>query len=1139
MLQKRKIYINRKGICTVHISKIFLVIFLIAEGYFCTAQENNFKKNITLKASNIKLENILGTIQKQTGYTFSYNPDDLDSVYVKNINWENTTITSALAELKQKVNLAYSFLGTNISITVNINAKAPAKEIKQLRGSIKGRVVDFETNQPLPGASVQLDSTMMVVVTDEKGFYSFKNIKAGRFKLHVSYIGFISPEQNEVVINDNKELIHDIKMQANSELLTSVTVKNDVKRIKSITYSTEAQIINEIKNGNAVISGISNEQIIKSADRNAAEIVKRISGVTVGDDNLIIVRGMNSRYNVTYLNDNLAPSTEVYSRAFAYDLIPTNVIDRILVYKSPSPDLFGDFAGGAIKVFTKNAKPVRHFEVGAQVGYRPQSQFADGYGYKGGKYDWLGVDDGGRQLPEIIGGYLKKEGNNALTQQEYVKAFNPDLQIQKQKVNRPDLQLFTNYFNSFKIGQGRIFNLSSLTYQNETRHVNVRRQVGLLNPGGPVGGLDNSKNSLSTDDQTNGLAKINLLQNFTYKIDRRTTLYFNNFFLNEGNALTSRTYTEPNTFTPELLPEQDYGKRQRIVLSYKRRFLYTGNLDGGFQLGRNANQNLHVGLGYSYSRQTVPDQRVINYFQRNVPVSHRIAQATGSDEALSWTAAGSNAGGQADLFQGMISRIFTRSTESLYSGSADYHAMITKRIGLKAGMYQAYRLRELGRRFFRVNRAGLDLSENDLIENPPASGGTLGMGQYDANRLLFKQQDIYKIWSSEYLNDNRTALQVYDATNPTDSYIASEQTNAAYLMSEWSVLPDLLSLSGGLRVEYDRQKISGAVSQDGAILPVFVNKSKTILLPSVNAIYNLRDSILKLRAGYGRTINRPEFREISPYQDYDFQNAEAIDGNPGLKDATIDNIELRLELYPGQKNQNEAITLGGFYKRIASPIERIKNDSRESIQPFPVINFRNAERATIYGFEIEVRKNLSFIPAALFRNFSIIANGALIKSEAVRQEAEGTDTSLSAKKGPLQGQSPYMINAGLYYENPGWGTKIGLIYNVSGPSIYAVSYGNTVEGNALVFTRPNVLQLPQSLMDVSLTQRIIKRFQARLNIQNILNKPFRLIEDNNYDNHYQKVKAISGGTGTINTGDNLYREYYSQRYFTLNLSYSF
>ena len=181
-----------------------------------------------------------------------------------------------------------------------------------------------------------------------------------------------------------------------------------------------------------------------------------------------------------------------------------------------------------------------------------------------------------------------------------------------------------------------------------------------------------------------------------------------------------------------------------------------------------------------------------------------------------------------------------------------------------------------------------------------------------------------------------------------------------------------------------------------------------------------------------------------------------------------------MEFYPNIE-KGDAITVGVFYKDILNPIERINNSNRYYSQ-FPVITYQNAASATVKGLEVELRKSLDFIPLGLFRNLSFAGNASIIESKATFEPEILTGTITER---PLQGQAPWLLNAGLYYDNAGWGSKMGIIYNYVAESIYAAAKGGTYfadtgDGFGPEY-RGSLFELPRHILDFSCTQRDRKR----------------------------------------------------------------
>ncbi|RBL89301.1 TonB-dependent receptor [Chitinophaga flava] len=1106
------------------------ILLLLVAPVTNTFAQNRLHNKVTITFNKQPLGKALQQLQEQSKSYFAFIPADVQRYNVSASTFTQTPLSEILRALLKNTTLTFKEEGNYIII-------APAKPVADNdagkgEGQVRGRVVDFETSQPLPGATVLISGSKTGTQSNEKGFYELKHLASGKYTLEIRYIGYSPTVLNNVSIQAGKEVVLDVKMEISNKL-NEVVIGAGPRKVKSVTHSTEAQLIDEIHRATGVVSGISSELITKTADRNAAEIVKRISGVTVVDDRFIVVRGMNERYNLTFLNNSLAPSTELYSKAFAYDLLPSSVIDKILVYKSPVADLVADYAGAAVKITTKNAMPLKHFDMGLQLAHREGATFKNSISYNGGKYDVLGFDDGGRKLPSFSPGIF--ESNRQVTnvkESRWLSEMSPALDYGTH-YSLPDMQLFANYYNSWKVGNAKLYDLTAFTYTKETVGYDFHLQKGNTDQpyigqgNGNAGGslLDNNK--IGNGQQSSENAKINILENLTLKLNDRHQLFFRNFFVNDGRRFTSVNTIRPNQPKGIGLNINEYRSRD-IVLSFQQRTLYAGHLGGSHLLGGKKQHTLEWNAGYTYDLQNLPDQRLIHLYDNSLV------------DDTTWRAVQTN-------YLGIISRLYIKNLEQIYNGAVDYTYQVQPGLSFKAGTYNMFKIRQVGRRFFRVNRAGLT---NDQFL--PARQDDLGWyndhGNISPELLRFSQQDLPNVWSSTYFKDDNTGLAIYDATSPVDAYVGSEEYHAGYLMGDWKTAREKLVLNGGLRLEYDRQRLSGAregYNGPTSLQPIYVNRDKTVLLPSVNISY-LPSSSLVFRGSYGRTVNRPDFREMTPYTDFDFQNNENIMGYPRIVTAVIDNYDIRAELYP-KKNKNEVLNVGFFYKHLQNPIERMRRETSASdygsFLNFTNITYINSVSADIYGVEAEIKKSLSFIGGNLFRHFSVVLNGSLLKSSTV---THGFNTvyvvdSIHKKGEPLQGQSPYVVNAGLFYENPSIGTKASLVYNVSGPRIYAKSQ-RTKEDTLWQdsYIRPDLLQLPMHLLDLSVTQRIVKSLQVKFSVQNLLDQSYRIVEDLNYNQRYDAEKPVEKPDGKIlMEGDNIYKRYKPGRYWLLQFTYSF
>ncbi|WP_240935846.1 TonB-dependent receptor domain-containing protein [Hymenobacter sp. HDW8] len=295
-----------------------------------------------------------------------------------------------------------------------------------------------------------------------------------------------------------------------------------------------------------------------------------------------------------------------------------------------------------------------------------------------------------------------------------------------------------------------------------------------------------------------------------------------------------------------------------------------------------------------------------------------------------------------------------------------------------------------------------------------------------------------------------------------------------------------IKLLTGARFERNVQKIQTGLNGQ----PVNQNYTTNFLLPSANLSYNFSETSL-VRTSYGRSLNRPEFRESAPffYYDFDFNvlNYGSLYLSPEspLKVATIDNVDLRYEFYP---SDGELIHVGAFYKNFRNPIENIVVATSNL-----AYSFANAPSAYAYGLELDIKKNLNFLDEAFstnaFTNLTAVFNASLIKSEVKL----GPDVVAWDRKRALQGQSPYVVNTGLYYQTTDNTWQLAALYNVFGPRILFAGSDQY----------PDVVEMPRHTVDLTLTKAISKNWSLNAGIQDVFNQRVNLLQDFNRDKKYE------------------------------------
>lgn len=398
-----------------------------------------------------------------------------------------------------------------------------------------------------------------------------------------------------------------------------------------------------------------------------------------------------------------------------------------------------------------------------------------------------------------------------------------------------------------------------------------------------------------------------------------------------------------------------------------------------------------------------------------------------------------------------------------------------------------------------IYNAGADLSKSFkwLNYNQTIKGGYLFQVKdrlFDSRPFFLntlsnsiKQLSPDKIFAPENFTNMSTGVQFGELNGISFRYLANTILNAGYIQFD-NQFTKALRVVWGLRVE-DFDQLIGSVKQSD---PRHVHSRVTDFLPGINIVIKPTEKA-NIRIGGSQTVVRPEFRELSPFAFYDFELNAQVVGNNSIKRTKVTNADLRYEIYP---RSGELITVGVYFKHFDRPIEYYFNRTGPATNTF---NVANTNTATAFGAEFEFRKKLDFI-SGVFKNFTATGNFSYIYSRV-------KDT-VSLNR-PLQGQSPYLINAGLQYDAEKIGFSSTLLFNQIGRRILFV-------GDKSI---PDIWENPRPLLDIQLAQKILKkRGEIKINISDIFNRRADFYHDLDYNDKYKKgtkdVLAISRNYGT-------------------------
>jgi TonB-dependent receptor len=880
-------------------------------------------------------------------------------------------------------------------------------------GSIKGVVTDSNTGETLVGVSVVIEGSTKGAVADLDGNYELKGLNPGTYKLKFSYISYAPLVLEKVVVVKGETTIANAKMREATVTIKEVTISANKHT------DTEMSVITSIKSSNLIVSGISSQQISKSQDKDAAEVVRRIPGVTLVDDRFIIVRGLTERYNTVWINGAFTPSSESDVRAFSFDILPSSIIDNIIVYKTPSPEIPADFSGAFVQIFTKSNADENKVELSYSGGYNTTTTFKDFSRYKGGATDWLGFDDGTRALPS---GYpstaelrdlndnptdADKERINAIGQ-SFSKIWTPET---IKAMPNQSLSLTTQ--KHFNIGKVKIGNVSMITYSTSFDYNKIKRNNFYSFDADNNRKADTAYTFLDNRDKNK--VKVGVLTNWAFIFGNNQKIEFRNLFNQNGETRTTvRNGTD--FYGGKLIESRE--------LSYQSRTTYTGQLGGDFKYFDDKTK-INWLLGYSYANKNQPDIRRME------------ATKNPDDPAETPYTMGINFNADPKL----MGRLYLRNDENIYDASFNIDQLVKisdYSFNIKAGYYFEQKNRKFSSRNIGFAIANLSQFNWALLNQPVDS--------------IFQNKNI------NYVN----GIKIDESTNLSDSYEANNLLHAGFLSFKLPVFEKIMIYTG-VRFEQNNQHLKGY--QVGTGDTVNVRNDIFDIFPSVNVTYNFNTKSL-IRVAYGKTVNRPEFREISPFAFYNFEDKATYYGNDSLKNCYINNLDFRYEYYP---TDGETFSVGFFYKSFSDPIEaHLKNYGSGSNYLFV-----NTQKATSIGAELEVRKSLQSyeILPKVIRDMSIGLNASFIKSKVETNDPTERDSVRQ-----MQGQSPYILNAALYYNNKEAKLDVALQYNVIGPRIAYVGDNDN----------PHIIEMPRNLLDLTVSKGLGKYVVVKAGIKNLL-----------------------------------------------------
>ncbi|MEE4215788.1 MAG: TonB-dependent receptor, partial [Bacteroidales bacterium] len=881
----------------------------------------------------------------------------------------------------------------------------------QKAGIIRGSVSDVSNGEAMIMVTVAIEEKSTGTFSDLDGKFNLE-MPPGTYRLKLSFVGYEPLTINNVIVKEGEvTLLDNLALSPSTVNLDEVTVTARMSR------NTENALMTLKMQSASVMDGISAVNFRKMGDSDAASSMKRVTGVSVEGGKYVYVRGLGDRYTKTILNGVDIPGLDPDRNTMQLDIFPTSIIDNIMVYKSFSADMPADFTGGVVDISTKDFPENKTGNIFLGTAYNPDYHFKNNYlTYPGGKTDFLGFDDGSRDIPavenipffvNVLSDPYEEAGPRF---REILESFNPNMAAMKQRS-------FTDYNFGATIGNQRVLKKVTIGYDfgfsyKSSTEFYENAEYGRYGLSSDPDITDMEVREFQIGNYGSSSVMLSGITGFaikTLKSKYRVNLIHMQNGVSKAGVFDYEGSDQGSNFTA-----------YQHNLEYNQRSLTNILLDGKHTF---AGSNLDVVWKISPTLSTIsdPDARFVRYLNENNNFS--INTEVGFPERI-WR----------NLSEKSLSGVLHITKGFQFMG---------EKARLKFGGAYTYKERD-----FVVNKFALN------IRNVPLTG--------DPDEL-FRPENLWPLNGTEITRG--TTYEAHFVPDNPNKFNSSVNNIAAYVSTEFSPFNNFRAIIG-LRAEKFTQYYTGQDQLGVNVLDNDMVIDDLDFFPSVNLVYTLTER-QNIRFAYARTTARPSFKEMSYAEIADpisgrtfiggmFRDVDEVSGihywSGDLRSSYIHNYDVRWELYHGV---GEMISLSGFYKKFIDPIEIVQYATQTgTFQP------RNVGNGRVFGVEFEIRHKLGSLADAL-ENFSVQSNVSVTKSSIELSMTEYLSKIENARTGQtiendrvMAGQAPYIINAGASYnggEKGFWnGFEAGLYYNVQGITLQYVGIAD----------RPDIYMLP-------------------------------------------------------------------------------
>ncbi|MCD4751193.1 MAG: outer membrane beta-barrel protein [Thermoanaerobaculales bacterium] len=861
-------------------------------------------------------------------------------------------------------------------------------------GVVSGVVIDGFTGQPVRGATITFEDTDVALSTDMAGAFR-SDIQAGAFSVLISHKGYESQKVLEVVVLDGEVADFAVVLlpNAGSAGITAeggtggdAAFSGEITIVADVATSTEAALLAERKSAAGITDLIGKEEISKATGSNAAGVLQRVTGISLQDDKYVYVRGLGERYSSTSLNGSRLPTTEFDKKVVPLDLFPSKLLDKVEVSKTFTPDMHGDFVAGLVELSTLDFPEGSSFDL--SIGAASDSNTTgELFGrYMGGLSS---SGNGGQTLPATIPDERLVRSNPFLPGQGFtpkeLQAFGGEF-IGEWTPQGTDTFYPNSEFSNAGLGNNFALNYGA-----------TLGRFGVVLSGTHVRGFDHrdeNQRYFALGDE-NGLQLQNDYDlNYDTENVRRGMVGAFSYRIGNNNTIQLRT-----------LISDDSSSESR------------------FQTGYNDDQSTDI----REYRVRYQDEEMTSY---QLSGEHFL-ESIGEGTLLEWRGTVSDASNSENLRSNFYKHenndyflqqesqsaflLYNDLADDMTDGAIDWTQFLTGGAAygnIKVGMAYTNRDRDFGSRRFRYQFRGVSGIDLTLLPDD----------------ILIEE------------NITPTTFEIREDTRATDTYTASHSVGGAYIMGD--VTTGKWRFVGGLRFEDSDIEVEtfDPFSPDAPSILSTVQDQD--FMPALGVTCRIGDAT-NFRAAFSQTVNRPEFRELAPFEFTDVVGGRSARGNPDLTSATIRSYDVRWEWFPSDYG---VVAASLFYKKFDNPIERTLLIAVE-LQS----TWQNVDSARNLGAELEFRRTLGFVSEKL-EPLTLQLNYTWVDSQI---DVGVDDPIVTNTTRALVGQPDHTANAMLDWVHPSWGSAARILVNYSGEKI--------VEAGA--FGLPDVVAQPFTSLD--------------------------------------------------------------------------